>query len=98
MSIAATAANSGTLVAPERLSEQHMVDCATASPYNNYGCGGGWIYKYADFLREVGAYHYSDYRAYTATDGVCNPDPSAIKAGKIATSGWINNNVGEIIT
>ena len=61
VSIKRTAANGGVLVAPERLSEQQLVDCTTNTAanfarwgkyYNNGGCNGGWMPYAWNFTRD----------------------------------------------
>ena len=58
-----------------------MVDCAVA--YGNYGCSGGWIYKYVDFLKADGACEYDSYAPYTATDGNCVTAAEADVVGRV---------------
>lgn len=58
--------------APQRLSEQEMVDCShyETSAYGCHGCGGcwpNWITKYA---KEQGVGAYEAY-PYTANDNAC---------------------------
>ena len=59
ISIKATNENEGELVAPKRLSESHLLDCAKADAkyvvgknYGNYGCDGGFIQNYSQFVKE----------------------------------------------
>lgn len=87
---------------PVRLSEQHMVDCAArgaenvSTDYGNYGCGGGWIYKYFNFVIGEGAVEYDDYRAYSATDGTCEHDPADV-AVQGSQRGYVSGTVQDII-
>lgn len=88
---------------PVRLSEQHLVDCASINAtnfetnYGNYGCSGGWIYKYLNFIIGEGVCPSEAYGAYTATDGTCLHDPEGVVA-QGATRGYITTNVADIIT
>lgn len=84
--------------APVRLSEQHQVDCAArnadnvSTDYGNYGCGGGWIYKYFNFNIGEGAVNYDDYRAYNARDGTCEHNPANVSV-QGATRGYVSGTV-----
>lgn len=55
------------------LSEQQLVDCATV----NYGCGGGWVDKALDYVKQNGLESEQDY-PYTAKDGTCKYDASKV--------------------
>jgi len=79
-----------------RLSEQHMVDCATK--YGNFGCGGGYLARYGDYVQYDGAVAYGDYRAYTATDGTCVEPGSGVARTFITGHSYIGTSVSEIAT
>lgn len=91
--------------APVRLSEQHEVDCASiyvsadmfdGTNYGNYGCQGGWSYKYFDFQIGEGVIEYDDYKPYTATDETCEHDDADV-AFKPVSKGQITSNVYDVI-
>ena len=36
------------------LSEQQLVDCATAAPYSNHGCNGGYAVRALEYVKDFG--------------------------------------------
>lgn len=62
------------------LAEQEVVDCST--PYDNYGCIGGWNANTYKYIKDFGILHESDY-PYRADFGNCtvpaNPFKYSIK-------------------
>lgn len=52
------------------LSEQELVDCATASPYLNYGCKGGFNSSGLNYYKIQGSHLETQYR-YTGKNGTC---------------------------
>lgn len=91
ISIRDTEENGGEIVEPQRLSEQHLLDCAKGSPYWNYGCNGGWIRRYSQYIIDNGVVPYDSYRPYESKDGLCehNEDDVVVKAtekGQIMTT------------
>ena len=61
-----------------------MIDCAlkgarnVSKDYGNFGCGGGWIRNYSDFVITEGVVPYDSYRAYELKNGVCEHDPQDV--------------------
>ena len=90
VSIKETEANGGRLVTPTRLSEQHLLDCGkrgaanVAKDYGNYGCGGGWIDKYSDLVKNEGVVEYDSYRAYENKDGLCEHNADDVVTNSVA--------------
>ena len=58
------------------LSEQELVDCATASPYLNYGCKGGFNSSGLNYYKVQGSHLETQYR-YTGKDGTCKRPTTA---------------------
>lgn len=74
-----------------------MLDCAkreavnVSQDYGNWGCQGGWIKNYSDFVITEGVIPYDNYLPYADTEKVCEHDPAkvvanATSAGQIVTS------------
>jgi cathepsin L len=70
---------SGKLVS---LSEQNLVDCATAK-YGNYGCNGGWPFQAYDYIKDNGGIDTEQSYPYEARDDQCR---------------FKNSNVGATLT
>lgn len=102
ISIKETAENGGDRVAPSRISEQHMVDCARSGAINvsrnyyNYGCDGGYIHRYADFVLGEGVVAYDDYRPYEGKHGVCEHNPADVVI-KAAEDGQIRTTIQDAV-
>ena len=60
----------------QRLSEQHIVDCATtANGYNLYGCDGGYMHPVWEYFKSEGAMDYEDY-PYVGYEQSCQENQS----------------------
>lgn len=58
------------------LSEQQLVDCATAEPYGNNGCNGGYAARALEYIKDFGQTIESEY-PYAAVNQDCkNPKGS----------------------
>lgn len=83
--------------APQRLSEQEMVDCShyETSAYGCHGCGGcwpNWINKYA---KEQGVGAYEAY-PYTANDNACR-SAGKPKVANFTQHGGISDSVSSVL-
>uniref|UniRef100_A0A0G4HN78 Peptidase C1A papain C-terminal domain-containing protein n=1 Tax=Chromera velia CCMP2878 TaxID=1169474 RepID=A0A0G4HN78_9ALVE len=67
------------------LSIQQLVDCSSAAPWDNDGCGGGWPSKAFDYVHQNGLCAQSDY-PYEGQDGTCKASSCspAVASGKEA--------------
>jgi len=74
----------GTLVS---LSVQQIIDCSQVSPYNNYGCDGGWMNVSFEYVQNNKGIDTNASYPYTAQDGTnCSYKASAKAA-------WIDSYV-----
>ena len=60
------------------LSEQNLVSCVNpkSSPYNGYGCGGGWIDNNVNYVKWLGQVKESAW-SYAKLTGTCTKPASA---------------------
>lgn len=66
------------------LSEQNLVDCTLGSPYNNYGCQGGWPVIALNYIKDNGGVDTEASYPYEAQDGSCRFKQNTIGA-KVAS-------------
>lgn len=62
------------------LSEQNLVDCTRGSPYNNYGCAGGWPVVALNYIKNNGGVNTEASYPYEAADGRCRFNEHTIGA------------------
>jgi cathepsin L len=63
------------------LSEQQLVDCTTVEPYNNAGCGGGWMNVSFQYIQDNGGIESEQSYPYKGEDGNCHYDKTKRAAG-----------------
>uniref|UniRef100_A0A0E0QS01 Peptidase C1A papain C-terminal domain-containing protein n=1 Tax=Oryza rufipogon TaxID=4529 RepID=A0A0E0QS01_ORYRU len=61
---------------PVSLSEQQLVDCATA--YNNFGCSGGLPSQAFEYIKYNGGLDTEEAYPYTGVNGICHYKPENV--------------------
>lgn len=61
------------------MSEQQLVDCATAQPYGNNGCGGGYAARALEYIKDFGQTTETSY-PYQAVDQTCKTPTGTFKS------------------
>jgi cathepsin L len=65
------------------LSEQQLVDCATAEPYGNAGCNGGYGVRALEYIKDFGQTTESAY-PYKAVNQQCQTPTGAFRTYGVA--------------
>lgn len=78
------------------LSEQQLVSCTRVSPYDNYGCNGGWMVPAFKFMMTTAGIATEAKYPYTASNGSCR---TALRAYRLSGYNVVaRDRCGDLLT